>query len=173
MTKIKDKIIIFDANLLLVFILGLNNQSREINHPRSNKYKLKHSKALKELFDYWSPLIIIGPVLIETFHLLKNPASKKQKIPPDNLISLYRIFLDNHAFKEERVEIEKVINDNRINKLGLTDTSIIHLVKNLIKRDSYEIAVVSDDKELIKEINELNIETYFFDAKGSLCSSKN
>lgn len=164
----KKKIAIFDTNVLLLFILGLNPKGEKISHPRTSNYKIEHYHALIEIFNTITHLVVIPQILLETFHLLKHPALN-YKTPKKHHLYLYKEVIDSDTIIEEKIQTRKVVNNNLIYKLGFTDTSIIQLVDDLKNNKFYsKIIVVSDDKNLVEEIKKKQIKTFSFDIENAV-----
>ncbi|MDL2246964.1 hypothetical protein LJB96_05035 [Methanobrevibacter sp. OttesenSCG-928-K11] len=158
---------ILDSNLLLLFILGLNNNESKINHPRTSKYNIKHFNELKNLFNNYDYLITLPQILLETFHLLKHP-QKNNKTPQKNYLYRYIEFINKGAIIEENVESINIIKNNLIFTLGYTDTAIFLLANFLLKKHKYNnLVVVSDDENLVNLLKKYNIHTLSFDIKNA------
>jgi hypothetical protein len=164
----KMNVLILDSNLLLLFILGLNNDENKINHPRVSKYNIKHLYELKNRVTEYDYIVTLPQILLETFHLLKHPQQKINKIPQENHLYRYGEFIDNIPIIEESVASKNIIKNNLISTLGYTDTAILLLCDLLKKQQKYNnVVVVSDDNLLVKQLKKYDIHTLSFDIKNA------
>lgn len=141
----RNKGILIDSNILLLFLVGTYNQSRIQNFKRTQKYNIEDFELLESFIKYFKKVVTTPNILTEVSNLCGNlPEIFKLEFAKQIEV------LDEHYTPS--LHISKL---EHFKKYGLTDSGIINLVKG-------KYLVLSDDLPLVGYLTSKNIDTINF-----------
>ncbi|MFH1860532.1 MAG: PIN domain-containing protein [bacterium] len=147
--KHKNRGIVVDANLLLVYFLGSFNPQLIPQYKRTKSYTIEDFTVLYQLIKYFDRLVTTPNILTEVSNLstalsepIRTEYFKKFK---DMVVTL----------SEEVILSNKSVENKYFEKYGLTDTVIIELCQE-------KYLVVTDDFPLSNLLNCLSIDVINF-----------
>lgn len=143
--KYKNKGVIIDTNLLLLFFVGKFNIKWIGKFKRVNKFSTDDFYFINNFFNYFNKIITTPHILTEVSNLSKDL--------PENVLTTYYKFIKNEIeILNEHYEESKIIcSQNYFHKLGLTDSGIIKLSKK-------EYLVLTEDFPLSNRLASLGVD---------------
>jgi hypothetical protein len=149
----RNRGIIVDANLLLVYVVGYVNPSRLSKFTRTSQFNEQSYARLVELIGNFNLVVTTPNILTEVCNLLGN----LQEPERSECLSLIKYFLTEkkESFQEFYVESQTAANEVCFTRLELTDSVISHLAK-----DKYLVLTV--DLELHLHLLSLGIDSINF-----------
>lgn len=142
--------IIIDTNILLMYLIGINNKENIHNHPRSSKYSKIDFMFINDIVLKYNPIITTPHILAEISNLNRNKNNKEDNIRKKIFKILFRL-IKGDMIEEQFISIENILNDQRIFALGIADVGI----KILAKKSNF--AVITSDKKHYNYLNEKKI----------------
>jgi rRNA-processing protein FCF1 len=136
LTRYKNKGLLIDTNLLLLYFIGMHDPQRIPKFKRTMTFAIEDFFTLLRFFQYFSKVITTPNILTETNSLANQL--------PDNLkLAFFQKFSDQLAGLEEHyVESTKLSPTPNFLKLGLTDCGILNLAQGqyLVLTDDFRLA---------------------------------
>ncbi|MGB8701424.1 MAG: hypothetical protein WCD18_18575 [Thermosynechococcaceae cyanobacterium] len=133
--KNRNRGVIVDANLLLVYIIGDINPNRLSKFTRTSQFDAQSHELLVELIGNFNPIITTPNILTEVCNLLGN----LQEPERSQCLSLVKYLTENKAiFLEFYIESKIAANEICFTRLELTDSVISHLAK----KDNYLVLTI-------------------------------
>lgn len=154
--KYRNKGIIIDSNLLLLLIIGTINKNHISNFKRTSAYIPEDYDTLN-LFVSQFKNIITSPNILTEASNLANSLSGKYKVAFSN------VFANSIRVLEEKYVSSKNAADNPIfHKFGLTDTTILELIKGqyLLITDDFKLSAYAVEKLNLDVLNFNHIRIY-------------
>ncbi|MEZ4723764.1 MAG: hypothetical protein R2863_03810 [Candidatus Kapaibacterium sp.] len=139
--------IVIDTNSLIVFIIGIINNAKHLNHPRTSDFDIVDFKMLLNKIGNPKNLIVISNVWTEVDNLLNESFQK-------NDLRYYKTlkYLINLS-TEPYIKIADIIQERTFEKIGVTDSLLLNAA---IKAK----VLVTFDDDLERIANHLGIEVY-------------
>jgi hypothetical protein len=123
----RNRGVIVDANLLLVYVVGHVNPNRLSKFTRTSQFDIQSYELLIELIGNFNPIITTPNILTEVCNLLGNLGEPERS----QCLFLVKYLTENKAiFQEFYVESEIATNEICFTRLELTDSVISHLAKD-------------------------------------------
>ncbi|MBO3463985.1 hypothetical protein G7B40_022045 [Aetokthonos hydrillicola Thurmond2011] len=151
----KQKGILIDTNILLLWFVGTVNRSRISQFNRTEKFLPEDYDLLVSILSYFSKIVTTPNVLTEVNSLI-NQIGEPERSQCYSILAQAMTVLDEFYIKS----VDAVQLDN-FTKYGLTDCGIVTLAKNkyLVLTDDFKLANYLQ-KVGIDTINFNNIRTY-------------
>ncbi len=153
--RYRQKGILIDTNILLLFFVGTVNRERISKFKRTEQFVPEDYDLLVQILNYFQKIVTTPNILTEV-NSLANQLGEPERS------QCFTIFADGISKLEESYMTSKAIAINeRFTKFGLTDCGISNLAKNryLVLTDDLKLAVYLQ-KEAIDTINFNNIRVY-------------
>lgn len=134
--RYKQKGILIDTNILLLWFVGTANRARISKFNRTEKFTL-------EDYDLLLRIILFFNKLVTTPHILTEVNSLINQIGEPERSQCLSIFADiiNHRLTESKIESATATKLENFTKFGLTDCGIIVLAKDyLVLTDDFRLA---------------------------------
>lgn len=148
-SKYKDKGLLIDTNLLLVYFLGKYDRRRLSTFKRTVKYSLEDYAIIAKFVEHFQ-------VLVTTPHILTEVSNLSNELPDKFKESYYQEFKKQVTVLEEIYEKSITICDCEcFGRLGLTDSGI-----TLLSKGKY--LILTDDFPLSNRLQSLNIDVLNF-----------
>jgi hypothetical protein len=109
--------LLIDANLLLLYVLGITNKSRITTFKRTQKYTVDDFELLSELVDGFRKIVTTPNVLTEVSNLETLHGIERQQ---------FRIILQRltESIEERYIESRRATSNKSFARLGITDATI-------------------------------------------------
>lgn len=147
--KYKNKGLLIDTNLLLVYFVGSYDRNLIGNFKRTITFTIEDFEKLQRAFIFFEKIVTTPNILTEV-NSLSNQLSENIKLQYFDKIK------DQISMLEENYLESKVICElTHFSKFGLTDTGIINLVK-----DNY--LVLTDDFRLANYLEKIEVDVINF-----------
>jgi hypothetical protein len=122
----KNKGVIVDANLLLVYIVGCINPDRLSKFTRTSQFDKNSFDLLYNLINEFNLIVATPNILTELCNLLGN----LQEPERGKCLALVKnLTKNNEIFQEFYVESQIATDESCFTRLELTDSGIAHLAK--------------------------------------------
>lgn len=128
----RNKGILIDSNILLLFLVGTYNPLRIQNFKRTQKYTVEDFDLLKSFVKFFTKVITTPNILTEVSNLCSD-------LPEQFKLEFVKQI---EVLKEHYVPSSEISKLEHFKKYGLTDSGIINLVKG-------KYLVLSDDLPLV------------------------
>jgi hypothetical protein len=149
LTKYKNKGILIDTNLLLLYFVGIYDPQRIPNFKRTMMFVVEDFYTLWTLFKYFDKVVTTPNILTEVNSLANQLAN-------DLKPAFFSKFAEQVVTLEEHyIETAKLSAKEHFPKLGLTDSGILDLAKG-------EYLVLSDDFRLVGYLGKQGIDAINF-----------
>lgn len=151
----KQKGILIDTNILLLWFVGTVNRSRISQFNRTEKFLPEDYDLLVSILSYFSKIVTTPNVLTEVNSLVNQIGEPERS-------QCYSVFAQAMtALDEFYIESVNAVQLDNFTKYGLTDCGIVTLAKNkyLVLTDDFKLANYLQ-KVGIDTINFNNIRTY-------------
>ncbi|MBW4479287.1 MAG: hypothetical protein KME54_21140 [Tolypothrix brevis GSE-NOS-MK-07-07A] len=151
----KQKGILIDTNILLLWFVGTVNQSRISQFNRTEKFLPEDYDLLVSILSYFSKIVTTPNILTEVNSLVNQIGEPERS-------QCYSVFAQAMTVLDEfYIESVNAVQLNNFIKYGLTDCGIVTLAKNkyLVLTDDFKLANYLQ-KVGIDTINFNNIRTY-------------
>jgi rRNA-processing protein FCF1 len=147
--KYKNKGLLIDTNLLLVYFVGSYDRNLIGNFKRTITFTIEDFEKLQRAFIFFDKVVTTPNILTEV-----NSLSNQL---PENIKLQYfdKIKVQISRLEENYVESKVICNLTHFPKFGLTDTGIINLVK-----DNY--LVLTDDFRLANYLEKIEVDVINF-----------
>jgi rRNA-processing protein FCF1 len=143
--KYKNKGLLVDTNLLLVYFVGSYDIERPSTFKRTDKYTIDDYITIARLIDYFR-------LLLTTPHILTEVSNLSNQLPDKFKENYYQEFKKQVTVLKEIYEPSITICDCEcFGRLGLTDSCI-----SMISKGKY--LVLTDDLPLSNHLRSLNID---------------
>jgi len=147
--KYKQKGILIDTNILLLWFVGTVNRERISKFNRTENFVPEDYDSLVQILSYFNKIVTTPNILTEV-NSLANQLGEPERS------QCLSVFAQRVAsLKEFYLESQEVVKTESFTKLGLTDCSIINLAKN-------KYLVLTDDFKLANYLQKLEIDTINF-----------
>lgn len=147
--RYRNKGVLIDTNLLLVYFVGCHDPSRILRFKRTLTFTTEDFYTLERAFNFFSKVVTTPNILTEVNSL-------SNQLPEEVKLSYYAKMAERIAGLEEHFQAsEKICALEHFKKFGLTDSGIIELVK-----DKY--LVLTDDFRLASYLEKVGIDTINF-----------
>ncbi|OCR00588.1 hypothetical protein BCD67_11445 [Oscillatoriales cyanobacterium USR001] len=147
--KYKQKGILIDTNILLLWFVGTTNRNRISQFNRTEKFKPEDYDLLLGILSYFDKIVTTPNILTEV-NSLANQLGE-----PERALCLSAFAKAMELLNESYLESREVVKTNSFTKFGLTDCAIVN-----IARDKY--LVVTDDLKLAHYLQNIEIDTINF-----------
>jgi hypothetical protein len=118
------QILALDANLIMLLIVGLADETVVPDHKRTRAYSTKDFKLLLEVISTYGEIAVVPNALSEVSNLLSFEADElSRKI----LLNFSRFISSTKEFYVTSVD---AANRNEFRWLGLSDSAILEIAKN-------------------------------------------
>lgn len=145
----KTKGVLIDANLLLVYFVGLYDPNRIKQFKRTEAFTIDDFSLLARLVDWFSKIVTTPNVLTEVNSL-------SNQLRSDLKSDYYLEFAKQIVLLEEHyVSSEKMSSSASFNRFGLTDSAIAELAQG-------QFLVLSDDFRLVGHLQKVGIDAINF-----------
>ncbi|MBD2605680.1 hypothetical protein H6G81_14375 [Scytonema hofmannii FACHB-248] len=151
----KQKGILIDTNILLLWFVGTVNQSRISQFNRTEKFLPEDYDLLVSILSYFSKIVTTPNILTEVNSLVNQIGEPERS-------QCYSVFAQAMTVLDEfYIESVNAVQLDNFIKYGLTDCGIVTLAKNkyLVLTDDFKLANYLQ-KVGIDTINFNNIRTY-------------
>lgn len=149
LARYKNKGVLVDTNLLLVFLVGLYDPQRIPRFKRTMTFTVEDFYTLHGFFNYFEKVITTPNILTEVNSLANQ-------LPEELKSTFYPHFAQQvELLGEHYTESAKLSSTPHFIKLGLTDSGIMDLAK-----DSY--LVLTDDFRLVGNLEKQRIDVINF-----------
>jgi rRNA-processing protein FCF1 len=147
--KYKNKGLLIDTNLLLVYFVGIYDRNLIGNFKRTITFTIEDFEKLQRAFIFFDRIVTTPNILTEV-----NSLSNQL---PENIKLKYfdKIKEQISRLEESYVESKVICELTHFPKFGLTDTGIINLVK-----DNY--LVLTDDFRLANYLEKIEVDVINF-----------
>jgi len=147
--KYKQKGLIVDTNILLLFFVGSVNKKRISQFNRTEQFLPKDYDLLVEIISYFSKIVVTPNILTEVSNFIN------QLSEPERSQSLEFLTKALTEWDEFYIESSTATQVEKFTKYGLTDSGIISLAKG-------EYLVLTDDFKLANYLEKIEIDTVNF-----------
>jgi len=147
--KYKNKGILPDSNILLVYFIGSYNDNLISSFKRTKTFTIEDFKTLSKIISFFGKVYTTPNILTEVGNL-SNQLPEKTKIKYYDEFKNYVSLLNENYF-----ESKVICNTSHFNKYGLTDSSIIELSQK-------KYLVLTDDFRLSNYLNTVGIDVINF-----------
>jgi len=147
--KYRNKGILPDSNILLVYFIGSYNENLISSFKRTKIFTIEDFKTLSKIINYFSKVYTTPNILTEVSNL-------SNQLPEKTKIKYYEEFKKHVSLLNENYfESNIICNTSHFNKYGLTDASIIELSQK-------KYLVLTDDLKLSNYLNTIGIDVINF-----------
>lgn len=148
-SKYKQKGILIDTNILLLWFVGSTNRARISLFNRTEKFLPEDYDTLMEILSFFSKKVTTPNILTEVNSLVDKLAEPERS-------GCFSIFARDLTILDELyIESSIATQTEKFTKFGLTDCGIIN-----VARDRY--LVLTDDLKLANYLQKLGIDTVNF-----------
>ncbi|MEG4969802.1 PIN domain-containing protein [Microcoleus sp. B6-A1] len=147
--KYKQKGILIDTNILLLWFVGTVNRERISKFNRTENFLPEDYDFLLKILSYFNQIVTTPNILTEV-NSLANQLGEPERS------QCLSVFAKGVArLNESYLESQEVVKTDSFTKFGLTDCSIINIAKN-------KYLVLTDDLKLTNYLLALGIDTINF-----------
>jgi len=147
--KYKQKGILIDTNILLLWFVGTVNRERISKFNRTEKFLPEDYDSLVQILSYFNKIVTTPNILTEV-NSLANQLGEPERS------QCLSVFAQGVArLNESYLESQEVVKTESFTKLGLTDCSIVNIAKN-------KYLVLTDDFKLANYLQKIEIDTINF-----------
>ena len=147
--KYKNKGLLIDTNLLLVYFVGSYDRNLIGNFKRTITFTIEDFEKLQRAFIFFDKIVTTPNILTEVNSL-------SNQLPENIKLKYFDKIKDQISRLEENYVESKVVCElTHFPKFGLTDTGIINLVK-----DNY--LVLTDDFRLVNYLEKIEVDVINF-----------
>ncbi|MDF5717483.1 MAG: PIN domain-containing protein [Rhizonema sp. NSF051] len=147
--KDKQKGILIDTNILLLWFVGSVNRSRISQFNRTEQFLPEDYDLLIQILSYFSKIITTPNILTEVNSLLNQLGEPERS----QCFSIFAQFFNR--LDEFYLESKNAASMDNFNKYGLTDSGIVMLAKN-------QYLVLTDDFKLANYLQKIGVDTINF-----------
>lgn len=154
--RYRQKGILIDTNILLLYFVGTVNRQRISQFKRTQQFIPEDYDTLLAIINYFSKKIVTTPNILTEVNSLANQLGEPERS------QCFTLFSQNISSLEEFYNESKIIvQHEKFIKFGLTDCGIINLVRDkyLVLTDDLKLANYLQ-KEAIDTVNFNNIRVY-------------
>jgi rRNA-processing protein FCF1 len=145
----KQKGILIDTNILLLWFVGTVNRSRISQFNRTEKFLPEDYDLLVRILSYFSKIVTTPNVLTEVNSLVNQIGEPERS-------QCYFVFAQAMTELDEfYIESVNAVQLDNFTKYGLTDSGIVTLAKN-------QYLVLTDDFKLANYLQKVDIDTINF-----------
>ena len=145
----KQKGILIDTNILLLWFVGSVNRQRISKFNRTEKFVPEDYDSLLQILSYFNKIVTTPNILTEV-NSLANQLGEPERS------QCLSVFAQGVArLNESYLESQEVVKTESFTKFGLTDCSIINIAKN-------KYLVLTDDFKLANYLQKIEIDTINF-----------
>lgn len=149
LTQYRNRGILIDANLLLLFFVGMYDRRRVSSFKGTKKFTVEDFDLLKQMFSYFNKVITTPNILTEVSNL-------SNQLREDEKDSYHTSFAMRIASFDERYTTSvEICAREYFSKFGLTDSGVIELVRG-------KYLVLTDDFKLSNYLQKANIDVINF-----------
>ncbi len=149
LSRYRNKGILVDTNLLLVYFVGMYDPDRISRFNRTAAFTIEDFELLSRLLAFFSKVVTTPNILTEVNSL-------SNKFPDDLKPAFYPVFAKRLTVLDEQyIASNKVSSLHHFNRFGLTDSGIISLAVG-----SY--LVLTDDFKLSGYLQGINVDVINF-----------
>lgn len=134
--KYKNKGVLIDTNLLLLFFIGSINPDFVNTFKRTRKYTKEDYDLIIKLMKYFK-FIVTTPNVLTEVNSLSNSLKDKYKV------KFYEIFSNTISkLNEFHMQSKEIVDKTEFRKFGLTDSIIYHVSNNkyLLLTDDFRLS---------------------------------
>jgi rRNA-processing protein FCF1 len=147
--KYKQKGILIDTNILLLWFVGSVNRQRISKFNRTEKFVPEDYDSLVQILSYFNKIVTTPNILTEV-NSLANQLGEPERS------QCLSVFAQGVArLNESYLESQEVVKTESFTKFGLTDCSIVNIAKN-------KYLVLTDDFKLTNYLQKIEIDTINF-----------
>ncbi|SRR5712692_10397115 len=147
--RYKNKGILVDTNVLLLYLVGKYDRSRIKKFDRTAKFSERDYEILSEILESFEKVVTTPNILTEVGNL-------SNKLKDDVRLEYYNVFSNYISDSDELyIESKKICSLDYFQKFGLTDCGIINLVQG-------KYLVITDEFHLTKYLEKNNIDVINF-----------
>jgi rRNA-processing protein FCF1 len=153
--RYRQKGILIDTNILLLYFVGYTNRERISRFNRTQQFIPEDYDTLVQILEYFQKVVTTPNILTEV-NSLANQLGEPERS------QCFRIFAQGISRLEEYYTQSKAVATNeKFTKFGLTDCAILNLARDryLVLTDDLKLAVYLQ-KEGIDTVNFNNIRVY-------------
>jgi hypothetical protein len=118
-----SRILVLDANLIMLLIVGLADESAVPEHKRTRAYSVKDFKLLREIVFSYTEVAVVPNALSEVSNLLSFGSDQLSR----KILSSFLRFIS--ATREFYVTSVAAAGRNEFRWLGLSDSAILEIAK--------------------------------------------
>ncbi|HEX6623904.1 MAG TPA: PIN domain-containing protein [Pyrinomonadaceae bacterium] len=149
LSSYRNKGVLVDTNLLLVYFVGLYDPDRIKRFNRTAAFTVEDFELLCQLLAFFNKVVTTPNILTEVNSL-------SNKLPDDLKPTFYPVFAQRLAVLEEHyVESKTASSHEYFDRFGLTDSGIISLVQG-------NYLVLTDDFKLAGYLQKINVDVINF-----------
>ena len=146
--------LLVDANLLLVYVVGLLDEDLIEKHKRTQEYSKEDWDDLRQFVNKFNPMITTPSVLTEVNNILSFGITGKKR---DDLSAIFSRMVTK-VLDERYTEAKFIVTDSAFSRLGLTDIGM----EKIAQTKSPCVHVLTDDFQLYSLLLQRGIEAYNF-----------
>jgi rRNA-processing protein FCF1 len=147
--KYKQKGILIDTNILLLWFVGTVNRERISRFNRTEKFLPEDYDSLVQILSYFAKIVTTPNILTEV-NSLANQLGE-----PERSQCLFVLARGVARLNEFYLESQEVVKTENFTKFGLTDCGIVNIAKN-------QYLVLTDDFKLANYLQKIGIDTINF-----------
>ncbi len=147
--RYRQKGILIDTNLLLLYCVGLHDKALIKQFKRTIKYEVEDFEILLRVIKFFAKVVTTPNILTEVSNLASQlPESVKKPFAPTAVKMI-------HVLEEFYLPSKTIAGTKHFASFGLTDSGIIELVKN-------QFLVLTDDLRLADYMQRLKTDVINF-----------
>jgi len=147
--KYKNKGVLIDTNILLVYFIGTYKPSYIEEFKRTKTFALEDFYTLTKIFDFFQKVITTSNILTEVYNL----SNHLPQLFKNEYFDVFKKQVD--VIDEHYIPSREICSFDYFNKVGLTDSAIIAL-------SNHEYLVLIDDFKLSNYLQTHNIDVVNF-----------
>lgn len=135
--RYKQKGILIDTNILLLWFVGSVNRERIQKFNRTEKFVPEDYDRLQQILGYFYPKVVTTPNILTEVNSLAGKLGEPER---SQCFSIFGKYVAN--LNEFYIESKVAVNINNFTKFGLTDSGILAIAKNqyLVLTDDFRLA---------------------------------
>jgi rRNA-processing protein FCF1 len=153
----KQKGILIDTNILLLWIVGSVNRQRISKFNRTEKFVPEDYDLLLRLLEYFLPKIVTTPNILTEVNSLANQIGEPERSQCYTKLAQAVVRLDEH-YIESNIAVEV----NSFTRFGLTDCGILELARGGTHPEGNRYLVLTDDLKLAIHLQNSGVDAINF-----------
>lgn len=149
LVKYKNKGIVIDTNILLLWIVGEVNRARIVKFKRTQQFVPEDFDLLLEIISHFNQIITTPNILTEVNSLMNQLGE------PERSQALAVFAQGIPQLNEKYLESQEIVTEESFVKFGLTDCGIVKIISN-------QYLVLTDDLKLYNYLIKKGIDAINF-----------